>query len=82
MGFIDTFRNLYPDKVNKLINYQVEYSFFTSRAGDAKGKNNGWRLDYFVINKQALDCLVNSEILRNYEGSDHVPIRLMWKNKL
>jgi len=44
-----------------------------------KAKNQGWRLDYFIINKDALNNLINSEILNN-DGSDHFPIRLTWKN--
>lgn len=70
-GFIDTFRNLYPDT--------IKYTYFSARRKTNKQQNKGWRLDYFIINKEALDHLVNSEILNEYEGSDHAPIKLTWR---
>jgi len=39
-GFIDTFRDLYPSK--------VQYSFWSARA-NLRVTNRGWRLDYFLI---------------------------------
>jgi len=57
----------------------VQYSFF-SNFGNSRQKGNGWRLDYFIIDKNALNNLIDSEILPEYDGSDHVPIRLTWKN--
>ena len=65
--------------LNFFNNIKIAYSFFANK-GNGRRWNNGIRLDYFVINKESLDCLMNSEILKEYEGSDHVPIRLMWKN--
>ena len=70
-GYIDTFRHLYPEV--------VKYSWFTARQKTAKSDNKGWRLDYFVINQTAEERLINSDILYDYEGSDHVPITLSWK---
>lgn len=70
-GYIDTFRHLYPEV--------VKYSWFTARQKTAKSDNKGWRLDYFVINLSAEERLINSDILYDYDGSDHVPITLSWK---
>jgi exodeoxyribonuclease III len=70
-GYIDTFRHKYPD--------EKKFSYFTARIKSFKTENKGWRLDYFVINKSAEERLINSEILTEYEGSDHVPIKLTWK---
>ncbi len=66
-GFIDTFRYLYPDK--------VEYSWWSYRF-QARQKNIGWRLDYFLISKGFEDKLINSSILTDVLGSDHAPIML------
>ncbi len=66
-GFIDTFRYLYPDK--------VEYSWWSYRF-NSRAKNVGWRLDYFLISESAKDKLVNSKIYTAVEGSDHAPIGL------
>ena len=66
-GFVDTFRYLYPSK--------VEYSWWSYRF-NARAKNVGWRLDYFVISESLKDKLKNSSILTQVEGSDHAPICL------
>lgn len=41
-GFVDSFRHLYPDK--------VEYSFWSVRQS-LRESNRGWRLDYFCISE-------------------------------
>ena len=41
MGFVDTFRHLYPEK--------QEFTYFSMRSG-ARATNKGWRIDYFVVN--------------------------------
>jgi exonuclease III len=64
---VDTFRHLYPDK--------QEFSFFSGRF-DAKATNRGWRLDYFIVDKDHLNMVVDSTIHKEYAGSDHVPIHL------
>jgi exodeoxyribonuclease-3 len=70
-GFIDTFRHLYPTR--------IKYSYFSHRSKTAVEKNVGWRLDYFIVNQEALPRLVDSEILTEYRGSDHTPIKISWK---
>jgi exodeoxyribonuclease III len=71
-GFVDTFRHLYPTT--------VKYSYFCQRIKSCIDKNVGWRLDYAIINKEALPRLVNSEILNQYRGSDHTPIKMTFKS--
>ena len=66
-GFVDTFRYLYPNK--------VEYSWWSYRF-QARAKNVGWRLDYFIISGELKDRLKNSQIFTQVEGSDHAPICL------
>jgi exodeoxyribonuclease III len=70
-GFVDTFRHLYP-KV-------VKYSYFCQRFPTCIVKNIGWRLDYFIVNHEAVERMIDSEILNDYRGSDHTPIKLTWK---
>lgn len=67
-GFTDTFRTLYPD--------QVTYSWWSYRF-QARQKNAGWRIDYFVVSNrlmaQVKDACIHTEIL----GSDHCPVELV-----
>lgn len=64
-GFVDSFRQLYPDK--------VQYSFWSARFG-ARAKNLGWRLDYFLVDQNL--PFKNAGILDQEMGSDHCPIFL------
>ena len=73
-GFVDTFRALYPET--------VKYSFFSNLGGERVLKENrGWRLDYFVVNDSAMFNVVDSDILVDYLGSDHRPVKLVYLNK-
>ncbi|KAG9487226.1 hypothetical protein GDO78_007219 [Eleutherodactylus coqui] len=67
-GFVDSFRELYPDK-------PYAYTFWTYMM-NARGKNVGWRLDYFVLSKALLPALCDSKIRSKAMGSDHCPITL------
>ena len=64
-GFSDTFRRLYPDK--------VEYSWW-SYMMKAREKNVGWRIDYFVVSDRIFERVRNSFILGEVMGSDHCPV--------
>ncbi len=64
-GFKDTFRSLYPDK--------VQYSWWSYMYG-ARAKNVGWRIDYFVVSDRLLDKVKDSFILTEVLGSDHCPV--------
>ncbi len=66
-GFIDTFRYFYPDT--------IKYSWW-SYLGNARSKGIGWRLDYFIVNKDFISKVKDSTILDEIEGSDHCPIKL------
>ncbi|KAJ6651862.1 hypothetical protein lerEdw1_015967 [Lerista edwardsae] len=67
-GFTDTFRHLYPDT-------PYAYTFWTYMM-NARGKNVGWRLDYFVVSNDLLESLCDSKIRTAALGSDHCPITL------
>lgn len=65
-GFKDTFRHFYPDVTDK-------YSWWSYRAG-ARGKNVGWRIDYFLASEGFLPQLKDAFILNDIMGSDHCPV--------
>ena len=64
-GFIDTFRYYNPDK--------VQYSWW-SYMGNARAKNVGWRLDYFIVSKDIINKVSNATIYDQVMGSDHCPV--------
>ena len=68
---IDTFRYLYPDVTDK-------YSYWTYLA-NSRAKNNGWRIDYFLVNEDFIKRVKESKILDQQMGSDHAPILLEMK---
>jgi len=67
-GFVDTFRHFYPEKTEA-------YSWWSYRAG-ARGKNIGWRLDYFCISESLTSQLNSASILNDILGSDHCPVAI------
>ena len=66
-GFVDTFRYLYPEK--------VEYSWWSYRF-NARAKNIGWRIDYFIVSKDLKEKIKDAKIHSNIYGSDHCPVSL------
>jgi exodeoxyribonuclease III len=67
-GFIDTYRYFYPDK-------EEAYSWWSYRF-NAREKNAGWRIDYFLISKNLKEKLIDADIHMNVTGSDHCPVEL------
>lgn len=70
-GFVDTFRHFHPDEPD-------HYSWWSYRAG-ARGKNIGWRLDYFGVSQGFMDEVKSASILPEVMGSDHCPVELVLK---
>lgn len=68
-GFTDSFRYLYPDAVGA-------YSWWSYRF-QARSKNAGWRIDYFVVSDYAKDKIIDSKIHSEIFGSDHCPVELI-----
>ncbi|GAB0095232.1 recombination repair protein 1 [Sergentomyia squamirostris] len=66
LGFVDTFRHLYPKQAKA-------YTFWTYMM-NARGKNVGWRLDYFIVSQRLVSSVVDSIIRSPVMGSDHCPI--------
>ena len=67
-GFIDTFRYFYPDT-------EGIYSWWSYRF-KARGKNAGWRIDYFIVSKDMESRLKDAKIHTEVLGSDHCPVEL------
>ncbi|XP_023289544.1 DNA-(apurinic or apyrimidinic site) lyase [Orussus abietinus] len=67
-GFVDTFRHLYPDKTGA-------YTFWSYFA-NARSKNIGWRLDYFLVSERIKNKICDNVMRDKVYGSDHCPIVL------
>ena len=70
-GFIDSFRTLYPE--------QVTYSWWSYRF-QARQKNAGWRIDYFVTSERLRPEIEDAKIHTDIMGSDHCPVELTLKS--
>lgn len=68
VNLVDSFRTLHPTTFDK-------YTFWSARGG-ARGRNVGWRLDYFLVSESIWDKVKSSEIHDQIMGSDHCPISL------
>lgn len=68
VDLLDVFRFLNPDKKDC-------YTFW-SYMRNAREKNIGWRLDYFLISKQWTDKICDCIIQKEVHGSDHCPVSL------
>jgi exodeoxyribonuclease-3 len=66
-GFIDSFRHLYPQK--------IEYTWW-SYMMQAREKNIGWRIDYFLVSSQIKNQISDCKIHTHIYGSDHCPVEL------
>lgn len=67
-GFVDTFRHFYPQQ-------EGIYSWWSYRF-QARSKNAGWRIDYFLASQALTDRLRDSRIDTDVLGSDHCPVEL------
>jgi exodeoxyribonuclease-3 len=67
-GFVDTFRHFYPT-------LEGVYSWW-SYMFQARAKNAGWRIDYFVVSQCLEERLMDAKIHTEILGSDHCPVEL------
>ncbi len=67
-GFRDIYRDLYPDR--------EQYTWWTYRF-QARQRNIGWRLDYFLISDDLVDLVEDVIIHDDVLGSDHCPVSLL-----
>ncbi|MDA7845315.1 exodeoxyribonuclease III [Rickettsiales bacterium] len=72
LGYKDSFRHFHPD--------DVEYSWWDYRR-NRWGDNLGWRIDYMLANKHAIDrmqdCVIHRETRGKEKPSDHVPVEVV-----
>jgi exodeoxyribonuclease-3 len=66
-GFVDAFRAMYPEK--------EQYSWWSYRA-NARQRNVGWRLDYFLVSEKLMPRVKDVVIHDQVQGSDHCPVSL------
>ncbi len=71
--FVDAYREIYPGR--------IQYTWWTYRT-NARLKNIGWRLDYFLVSKNMMsrvnDVIIQDQIL----GSDHCPVTIDFRSNL
>ncbi|XP_001605156.1 exodeoxyribonuclease [Nasonia vitripennis] len=65
-GFVDTFRLLYPDKTDA-------YTFW-AYFNNARSKNIGWRLDYYIVSEKIKNKVCDVVNRDQVFGSDHCPV--------
>ena len=70
-GFIDTFRYFHPEE-------RDAYSWWSYRF-QARQRNAGWRIDYFVVSDNLRERLAGAAIHPEIFGSDHCPVELTLK---
>jgi exodeoxyribonuclease-3 len=66
-GYLDTFREFMDEGGH--------YTWWLN-AFNARERNVGWRIDYFVVSQRLKARLRSSKILNQIKGSDHCPIAL------
>lgn len=66
-GFCDSWRMQHPG--------EAKYSWWSYRM-QARERNVGWRIDYFLVSDNIKDRIVTTDILNDVFGSDHCPISL------
>lgn len=64
-GFIDTFRM-----------FKQGNGFYTwwSHFANARARNVGWRIDYFLVSNSLRDKVISADIYPQFMGSDHCPV--------
>ena len=69
-GLLDVFRVFDPNA--------GRYTWWTQRTADARSKNIGWRLDYWLASEQLRPALKSCTIRDDIHGSDHCPVGITW----
>ena len=67
-GFTDSWRLQHPT--------DVKYSWWSYRM-NARERNAGWRIDYFVVSNRLQDRIVSTDIHNEIFGSDHCPVEVV-----
>ncbi len=67
-GLVDTFRDRHPNQTGA-------YTWWTWRA-NARARNIGWRIDYWLCSKSINNRIKAAEIHPDIVGSDHCPVSI------
>ena len=67
-GFVDSWRSQHPG--------EAKYSWWSYRMA-ARDRNEGWRIDYFLVSTALAGRIVSTEIHNEIFGSDHCPVELI-----
>jgi len=67
LGFINAFRHLHPTL--------QKFTYF-SNFDNSRETNKGWNIDHWIVSAELADKIVDADMLNEYFGSDHVPIKL------
>jgi len=67
-GYIDTFRMFNQSP--------AQYTWWSYRF-NARAKNIGWRIDYFIVDGASSDRVLDAAIHDAVIGSDHCPVSLL-----
>ena len=67
VNFTDSYRYIYPEK--------IAYSWW-SYMGNARQKDIGWRIDYFIVSSDIKEKIKDAYIFKDIYGSDHCPVGL------
>lgn len=70
-GFLDVFREFDPSP--------GRYTWWTQRTPDARAKNIGWRLDYWLASASLRPVITSCKIRDDIHGSDHCPVEITIK---
>ncbi|MDA3971976.1 MAG: exodeoxyribonuclease III [Desulfobulbaceae bacterium] len=69
-NYIDTFR---------MFNTGPEHYSWWSYRFNARARNIGWRIDYFIVDAKSTDRVKSAAILPHIMGSDHCPVEMVLK---
>ena len=67
-GYVDTFR---------MFNSEAGQYSWWSYMYNARAKNIGWRIDYFIASESLKHSVKDSSILKDIMGSDHAPVQVI-----
>lgn len=68
IGLVDAYRYLHPDR-------EGAYTWWSARF-DKRSRNDGWRLDYFLVDRRLAKRITQTTHRTEIYGSDHCPIEL------
>jgi len=69
-GYVDTFRKFNP--------LPGQYTWWSYRF-NAREKNIGWRIDYFIVDGASSERILDAVIHAEITGSDHCPVSVLFR---